>query len=48
MRKRKWEGRRKGKGGEGDRDGSESLGERVGKRGGEGKFRGPGPPNVFS
>jgi len=23
-------------------------GKGVGKRGGEGKFRGPGPPNVFS
>ena len=46
----------KGEGGEGkgDRDGRESLGARgregkgVGKRGGEGKFRGAGPQMFFS
>ena len=54
--KRKREGGKRGKGGEGKRDGTESLGgqgardgEGVGKRGGEGKFRGarPPPPKCF-
>ena len=56
IRKKVRRGRDKGKAEEGDRDGKETLeaqgkgreGKGVGKRGGEGKFRGPGPPNVFS
>ena len=54
MRKKKGrEGEREWRG-RGQRDGRESLrdkggeGKGVGKRGGEGKFRGPGPPNVYS
>ena len=37
-RGQRWKGKFRGLGGEG---------KRVGKRGEEGKFRGPGPPNVF-
>jgi len=54
MRKKKGQGGGKGVGGRGQRDGRESLrgkggeGKGVGKRGGEGKFRGARPPNVYS
>ena len=53
IRKKERGGRGKGKGGEGERDGRESLGgkggegKRVGKRGGEGTFRGARPTQMF-
>ena len=55
MRKKERKGGGKGRDGRGrgNRDGRESLGveggegKGVGKRGGEGKFRGPAPPPIF-